>query len=99
MPAKIIIIGIINIFVWIALLGYAHFVQVSAFLSGAAITFSIGSFIGVISRMQAVFITLFLGWGLYFLGLSEGYNSDFLLGCAVSLTFAVITSFIVARAA
>jgi hypothetical protein len=97
MPAKFLIIGIINLIVWMALLGYAHFYQSSSFLSGAAISFTVSSFIGVFGRLQTILVTLFLGWGLYFFGLSEGYDSNFLLGCAFALTFGVISSFIIAR--
>lgn len=107
MKSKYLFLVVINVLVYALLIIYHTFAGspaessakdgASTFLMGVAISFSISTVIGVISNIQAVFVSIFLAWGLWLLALSEGYNSDFIAGCAAALTLGVLSGFICSR--
>ncbi|MBI4711784.1 MAG: hypothetical protein HY762_00525 [Planctomycetes bacterium] len=97
MKSKYLFLGVINVLVYGLLIIYHTFWGASTFLMGVAISFSISTVIGVISNLPAVFVSIFLAWGLWLLALSEGYNSDFIAGCAAALTIGVLSGFICSR--
>lgn len=97
MRGKIVILIIINLLVWLTILVYGSFYKLTPFLGGVVISFSISTLIGVISSLQTVFVSLFLGWGLCLLAYFEGFPSPFLAGCALALTIGVVLGFILSR--
>lgn len=101
MPVRIIIIGVINLIFWVLLLLYTAFYhqELTPFLTGVLISFSISSLIGIFSPLQPLFISILLAWGLWILAYSEGYPSNFLAGCATAFTVGGGLGFILSRPA
>jgi hypothetical protein len=97
MKAKYLILGLLNIIIWVLILLYHTKYEYSPFLGGVGISFSLSTIIGVLGSLQVVFISSFLAWALYFLAAFEGYPSTFLAGCAVAVTIGVVTGFIMSR--
>ena len=97
MRGKIVILGLINLVVWAGVIIGASLYELTPFLTGVIISFSVSTLIGVIGSWQTVFVSIGLAWGLYLLAYFEGFDSSLLAGCALALTIGVMFGFIIER--